>query len=53
MSVLIPIVVVKESAITGVVQELDSLVQSEVNKMMITHDSWNAHSIGRITHRET
>ena len=30
----------------GSVQELDSLFQSKVNIVMITHDSWNAHSLG-------
>ena len=38
MNVVIPIVMVKGIAIIGSVQELDSLFQSKVNKMMITCD---------------
>lgn len=40
------------TAITGSVQELDSLFQSKTSKIMFTHNSRNAQSAGRIVYSE-
>lgn len=38
----------EEIAMTGSVQELGSLFQSKVNKVIITHDCRYAHSVGKL-----